>query len=458
MDPLTRPYRLAAIRQAALDQDTAALSPSGRRALGWLTAELDAAADSTAVVAELGASAYHNGRRDSFREGGGEGGGASGGIWASVARGPLVAVINPAFENRLKDDPEFTGKKNRSVAGRLQSGYVAVTGGIGDAGIGRMARQWGPAPFDGLQLSPMVYAMDELWAAIRVGRFELSTIAQRLDDHVDSTVSADPINRYFMAHRLTVRAGRGVWLAFTETGVYGGPGRGFEPAFLAPLNPALITEFNERRQINLLWGAQASVRVSSRLTLAGEAVIDDIQVDDTALTDKRPWSGGFTLTATGSLPAVPVHATLGYTRVRSLTYRNSLATFEVYSAFDVGIGRNFSDYDQVMLRLETRPSSHANIGLDASYLRQGSGDFRQPFPPDSVLAQPGQGFLVAPSSSAGAFRVWGSIEMPRGIMLRAQLGRNGSVTGASETIAQFSVSARFDVLRGAFGSPWPGVE
>ena len=86
LDPLTRPWRLAAVRQAAADQDSLALRPSARRVLGWLRAELERAADSSAVTAELGVAVYDNGRRDTFREGGSSSGGSSN-THCSVANG-----------------------------------------------------------------------------------------------------------------------------------------------------------------------------------------------------------------------------------------------------------------------------------------------------------------------------------------------------------------------------------
>ena len=454
LDPLTRPWRLAAVRQAAAGQDSLALRPSAQQVLGWLRAELVRAADSSAVTVELGAAAYRDGRRETFREGGASGGGAMGGIWASLSRGPLVAVINPAFEQRLKDDPEFTGNIDRFTAGRLQTAYVAATGSLGDVVLGRMARQWGPALFQGLQLSPSAYAQDQLTAAVRLGHFELSTLAQRLDDSAAAPV---PINRYFFAHRLTINAGRGVWLAFSETGTYGGPGRGFEPAFFAPLGLALLAEVNETRRVNAMWGAELHAPLGRGLVFATQLVIDDIQVDNDTLTDKRPSSGGFTATLGGRLPGAS-HWTLGYTRVGALTYRNSADPWEVYALQGVGLARNFSDYDQAMLRVETRPAPAWTAALDLSYIRQGSGDFRQPFPPDSVLALPGQGFLVDPVRYAPAARLTFAGEPWRGVMVNGELGVNGAATGAARGIAALSVSLQFDALRGAFGTPWAAVE
>jgi hypothetical protein len=459
LDPLTRPFRLAAVRGVVARQDTIRLRPIARRAFAWLRTELAAVTDSTAVSAELGQAAYRHGGRDSFRPGGASGTGVLGGVWTSVTRGPFVAVVNPAFENRLKDDPTFTGKTDRFIAGRLQTGYVAATGEVGDVVFGRMARNWGPDLFEGLQLSPSAYATDAIEGTLRMGRFALTTIAQRLDDQRIDSISADtPINRYLLAHRLTIRAGRATWIALSETGTYGGPGRGFELAFLSPVNLALLSEYNERRDVNLLWGAELHAPLGRGLTLEAAGLIDDFQVDRDSLRDRRPVSGGLTLVLRAALPSLPVHLSLGYTRVASLTYRNSFAVYEVYAVRGVGIARNASDYDQALLRIETRPAARLLLAFDVSHLRQGAGDFRLSFPSDSVLAQPGQGFLVAPVRRATAARVSAEFEPVAGVRVNGELGTDGGLGGGRRAIASIGVRVRADVLRRHLGSAWPGVE
>ena len=109
LDPLTRPFRLAALRRAARDQDTVALSSGGRRALQWVRDDLTAVADSATLVGEVAMMGYKNGRRDSFRTSDSSGIAPAAGLRATLVRGPMVVVLNPAIDNRLKDDPEYTG-------------------------------------------------------------------------------------------------------------------------------------------------------------------------------------------------------------------------------------------------------------------------------------------------------------------------------------------------------------
>ncbi len=460
VDPLARPYRLATVRRGVAEQDSLALAPAARRVFAWLAEEL-AAFDAPALfVAEGAYEAYRNGRRDTFRPDGGRGVKPALGAWASMSAGPWSAVLSPALEGRLWDDPEYTGNKSKRVVGRMQTAYVALSGERGDLSLGRMSRDWGPGLFDGLAISPSVYARDAISGTLRLGRFELSAVAQQLDPGPDTvTALGVPFNRFLFAHRLGVDLGRGTWLAFWETGVYGGPGVGFEPVFLNPLNLGLLSEINDNLNVNILAGADVSARLSRRLQVGVSGFIDDIQIDRKTLRDHRPTSYGLTAVGRYSVPSrLPLHLQLGYTRISSLAYRNEKDVRFVYAVDGVGLARDFSDYDQWLLRAEVRPSRWWYAAADFSWLRQGAGDFRLPFPSDSILATPGQGFLVAPAHTARAARVTVGAEPRAGLEVRGELGVTERLGGGAEAIAGASVHLRLDVLARALGGAAFGIE
>ena len=457
LDPLTRPFRLAALRRAVREQDTVALPAAGRRAVQWVTNELDGVADSVSLVGEVALMGYTNGRRDSFRTSDSGGIAPAAGMRATLVRGPFVAVLNPAVDNRLKDDPEYTGYTRNFIAGRNQEAYVAATGDIGDLFYGRMARNWGPSLFDGLLVSPSAYPIEEFAGALRIGRFELQSINQRLDDLTDST-SAVPIQRWLLAHRLTINAGRGVWLSFTETGVYGGRGQGFDPVFAAPLNLALLSGFNDGRRVNTLVGVDARFSPARAWHVALAGYLDDIQIDRATLTDQRPTAYGLTADLTWALPVAPAHVHVGYTRVSALSYRDSFRPDLQYSLRGIGLARNYSDYDQLLVRVETHPAAAWAVSFDLSYLRQGADDFRQPFPSDSLLATPGQGFLVSPVHSAPGVRMTVDAELRPGLEVRGELGATRTLAGSGVLIAALAGHVRFDLLKRALVGGFPAIE
>jgi hypothetical protein len=368
-----------------------------------------------------------------------------------VSAGPITAVVNPAFENRLRDDPDFRGEITQTIAGRMQSAYVAVAGSAFALSVGRLARNWGPADDDGLLVSPAAYSRDALLGSIRFGRLTLTSFAERLEDW-DSTLTgqSSPFSRYAFGHRLSIELGRGAWLSLHEAGVYGGPGRGFELVIHSPLNLALLSEFNDGVDANIFLGADVAVPFGGGWRAEAEGFLDDIQVDNdpARISDRRPTSYGATVLVRWAAPSRPLQVALVYTRVTSLAYRNQFNASQEYSLQRVGLGRNYSDYDQGLVRVEYRPSRDAGLQAEAGFLRQGSGDFRQPFPTDSVLALPGQGFLVAPVRSAFITRISGTVRVAGAMDLRAEIGRDG----AGGMIAGASAGLTFDVVRRRLGA------
>ncbi len=75
-----------------------------------------------------------------------------------------------------------------------------------------------------------------------------------------------------------------------------------------------------------------------------------------------------------------------YTRVTNLTYRNA-TSFEQYMFENVGLGRGFSDYDELRLGLDVVARSRFPIRLYAAERRQGEGDYRIPQPPTSKFPE-----------------------------------------------------------------------
>ena len=458
LNPLQRPFRMAALRSAVATTDSLELGPQARAALRDVLTRLTAYGDSAVLRAEGALRGYRNGRRESFRTGGRQRLTPALGVWASYATGPFVVVASGAVDERLRDDPEFAGEKATEVSGRMQTAYVAATGRTGDVVLGRVARSWGPDLFDGLQLSALPYAFDGLAGALRAGRFELSTVTQRLSSVKDTAAVPVDFNRYFFAHRLDIRIGRDHWLGLTQSGVYGGRGQGFQPAFLTPVNFALASQLNDSLAVNIILGADLALRLRDNVRLEAGAFIDDIQTDNQVLTDQRPTSYGLTAVLRAMHPVAPVQLALGYTRVSALAYRNSSVPEFAYSHQQVGLARNFSDYDELLLRLSWRPLRTWRLAADVAHFRQGSGDFRQPFPSDSILATPGQGFLVDPVRSFWAGRLTVNGEPRPGIELGGDIGFTRDTTGASQAIASAGVRLSLDMLRRRFADGFPAVE
>ena len=300
-----------------------------------------------------------------------------------MSGGPVVAAIRSLIDTRLNTDPDFPGRKDRRLAGRTEEGYGSAQWKYGELSFGRVGRNWGPSTMTGLMLGNYAYTYDHLFGRIGNDRLHWSTVVARLDDIVPATGPA--IERYFSIHRLAVRFGN-LELAGSESYVYAGAGRGLELSFANPFNIYGLSWRNENQEGNFGLGGEIALRTRRFGTFAGQLLLDDFQIDrscDPAC--KQPSSYAMTFTGEGLPLRGDQRAFASYTRVTNLTYNNKNPS-EHYEIFGVGLGRGFSDYDELKVGLDLALRPRTPLRVYVAHRRQGEGSYNVPFPDPSAYA------------------------------------------------------------------------
>jgi hypothetical protein len=295
-----------------------------------------------------------------------------------MAGGPVVGFTRAIIDSRLNVDPEFAGRKDRKVTGRTEDGYVGGQWRYAEFSFGRVGRNWGPPTLYGLMLGNYAYTYDHLYARIGTDRIHWSTVITRLDDSVPAA-AAPAIERYFSIHRLAVQW-QNLELAASESYLYAGAGRGFEPALVNPFNVYGLSWRNERQEGNFGLGGEIALRTSRFGTLAGQVFIDDLQIDRSCNPAcKQPSSYALTFSAEGLPLRGDQRWFASYTRVSNLAYNNKNPA-EKYEILGVGLGRGFSDYDEIKLGADLALVPATPLRLYAAHRRQGEGSYNTPFP------------------------------------------------------------------------------
>ena len=285
-------------------------------------------------------------------------------------------VTRLRIDRALKRDPEFAGKKDRSIAARMEEAYVGARWRYVSLATGRVARNWGPAPLDGLQVGHYADSYDHLYLRFGTDALNLSSIVARLDD---MTLGTDSVaQRYFTAHRLSLRW-RTLDVAASEAIVYGGKARGFEPSLANPLSVLDLAQYTDHQSMNVNYALDLALRTVGRGYYAFQFLLDDFQIDKCNPNCKEPSSRGLTLVAEAVPTGTIARAFGSYTRVTNLTYRAPNA-WERYSYLGLGLGRGQSDYDELRGGIELVPPLGGPLRLYAASRRQGAGDYRLPFP------------------------------------------------------------------------------
>ena len=328
--------------------------------------------------------------------------------------GHLAASVRAILDNRLNTDPEFAGRKDRSIAGRTEDAYVGGQWKYAEAAFGRVGRSWGPIGFSGLQLGNDAYTYDHLYARLGTDRIHLSTVIARLDNYVLSP--GNESSRYFSTHRLAFKRGSFEG-GLSESFLYSGVGRGLEFSLVNPLNVYALSWRNEKTDGNLSFGGDVAWRSRSIGTYSAQLLIDDIQIDRCDTVCHEPSSYGFTLTAEG-IPAVGDQRFFAsYTRVSNLAYHTPTLG-ERYAIYNVGLGRGWSDYDEARAGVDLALIPRTPLKLYAAYRRQGEGDYRLPYPDKADYA-------TTPGIFAGT--VWKTMRV--GLSGAVLIGRDFELSG-----------------------------
>jgi len=374
--PLSRPFKVEQVVRALEAVDSSVVTSAEwavvKQIRSDLTRHMRGPASRIDIHAATAASSHA--RRDPLREAGPGHATFSGGAALTLYFGPAVLVSHPYFDTRLKWDPDYFGKKDRVVAGRTAEAYVSAQWRFGEVFFGSVDRNWGPRITDGLLVSPNPYSYDQLDLRIGTEGVYLEGLLTQLDDLPDTSGATE--HRYFIAHRFTVRPPGNTTFSLWEGTMVAGVDRHLEPWFANIFTLGLVQQYDQNSQANNLVGFDVTTRVK-RTQLFASLLLDDIQVDRTAASDKEPPSYGFTLGAQGRLSRFGW--TAFYTQVSNLTYRTPNPA-ETVMRRGVGLGRNFSDYDQLTLRGSMIAGPSVLLEPEVTLLRQGQGDFRLPYP------------------------------------------------------------------------------
>jgi len=292
--------------------------------------------------------------------------------------GPVVLVSRPAIEPRLVLDPDWTGRKDLTVTGRMVEAYISSQWKPARIFYGQMAQHWGPQGLTSLTLGNYSYPRMSFGVDFYFGPFHLGSESAELQDETDSLGLI--IHRYFFANRLDLRASSRVQLALFASTVLSGNDRNFDARYRNPVSLLLLAnEYGQGDNGNIVVGTDFSWRAARWLTLQGEGVLDDFQYKSNDSGYTYPNRFAFTLAAFGPISHwMTWHAT--YSLVSSLAFR----TTNMYDNFvdaGIGIGRNYGGNDQLTLTAGVPLPGLILLTPELTYLRQGEGSLASPAPP-----------------------------------------------------------------------------
>jgi hypothetical protein len=382
--PMLRPFRRADASRVLTAADTT--GATSRTLIHQLRSDFqDPEGNVWSLEGRAGAQAYTHARRELLHPRGPDGIRPYAELSGALTLGSLALVTRPTVEPRLVKDPDWLGRRELKVAGRLADAYISAQFKYADLFYGQMDRNWGPVGLPGIPLSNYGYERQGLAIDIGTPDIRLSALATDLQDQTDSL--GQTVHRYYFVHRLHLRLSRRLTLGPWEGIIVAGPERIFETRYRNPLSLGYLANtigFGDRS--NVMLGLDLHWRAFGRTTLQAQLALDDFWYDDRERNRDR-WA--LTLNAQGPAGGKAAWQLL-YTQVSSLALR-AFNPADNFTDGGVGIGRNFTDQDQLTLRATLPVRGRWLLAPELTLLRQGEGQINDPYPvPDAngVLPTP----------------------------------------------------------------------
>jgi hypothetical protein len=372
--PMVRPFRRADAARVLARADT--VDNRSAALIAELLAYFEREEGERTWAAELraGGQAYTTPRRDLLHPAGEDGVAPYADLSLRAAFGNVVAVTRPAIENRVTDDPDWPGRRNVDIAGRLVEGYLAAQFRYARLAYGQFDHNWGPVGLPGIPLSNYGYERQGLLVEIGTPALRLTALATDLHDGPDSAGVTN--HRYYFVHRLALRPSARFELAAWEGSVLAGSDRNFETRYRNPLSFGYLANTiglgdrgNEMLGLDIRW------RVFGSTTLEAQFALDDFWYQDRDQNRDR-WA--LTAAASGPLGSRASWRAM-YSQVSSLALR-AFNRAENFTDAGVGIGRNFSDNDHLLLRVSVPVRNRWLVTPELALYRQGEGRIEDPYP------------------------------------------------------------------------------
>ncbi|MBN2038172.1 MAG: hypothetical protein JW768_15635 [Chitinispirillaceae bacterium] len=288
------------------------------------------------------------------REQGDRAGYGVGGILNDLRYHNLVVRQTLRVDTRYEDDSLYPAHPDRFARGRIEEAYARLDWRYGSMRFGRMLRAWGPFVDRSLLLSSHPYTYDALEWQVHSSLFEFRHLFAAFNRSSRPSVSDNMPGRYFAVHALNFMLGRWGTLGILESMVFRREAGLPDFQYVNPFSLYTVQNINQEGNGNLMLGFQWNLHPGfEKVSLKGQLVLDDIQVDDEIETDREPnhWGVDAGVYWRDCLPLRFRHLVkAGYARVSEWMYTvpdNNMNNGEGYTYLGKSLGFPQNDGDHL---------------------------------------------------------------------------------------------------------------
>lgn len=314
--------------------------------------------------------------------------------------GPLSVRTALDVDRAYAHDPGYPWKTDRVMAGRIEEAYGQLTGKYSFVRFGRLNRNWGPFPDHSILLSNVPFTYDGLEFAVAWKFFEFrhlfSAFPTKGNPSDGAPVSA---NRYLTAHALNFIFGRWASAGVSEVVLFA-RGSGLPDfQYVNPFSLYSVINTNSEGRGNLMLGFQGWAHPGvEKVTLRGQVVFDDFQVDNSDTNDLEPthWALDVGAAWRDFLPLqLKHHVAINYRYLSKWLYtvtdENTVAG-ERYSYLGSSLGYPTHDGDRFSVSVGAAGSDFWALRLNGGVTRQDTCTLSTPWPRPYGSRSPALGY------------------------------------------------------------------
>jgi len=299
-------------------------------------------------------------------------------IRGGITGSPLARFsfyMNFLVDERLAEDPNYTGKKWHGLGGELENAVISYSDKRFDFLFGRFAAFWGPVD-QSLVLSSDAAAMDAFSFRFRWGKLNFTYQAAKLNSLNKMMDSASYFeNRYFSGHRIDFRILHNLNIGLFETIIFGGKGRNLELPYLNPLMFYHSAQLNDGVDDNTFLGFDICYYLKNRHKFYAQLLLDDYQIENNSPDDNEPNEIGYLVGLHSVNLFNFVDVKIEYLRIANRTY-NQVLPRNRYENRGRLIGNAFGpDGDRLSLSVARWFESDKRAALNFAYQRKGQGKY-----------------------------------------------------------------------------------
>lgn len=362
----------------------------------------------------------------------------------------IFLYSNFLLDEKMHDNPGYTGKKWRGLAGEIENSFIAYNAGNLDILLGRFSSCWGPAA-QSLIFSSTARPMDAFsfrfqWKKI-LFTYQFGKLSRT--DTTDTSGAFD--NRFFAGHRIDFRPLGNLRIGLFETVLFGGPGRTVDLTYLNPIMFYHAVQLNENVDDNTFLGFDFDWYIKNRCKLYGQLMVDDMQVDNEAVGDQEPDEIGYQIGIHSIDLFRRFDIRVEYLKITNRTY-NQKQPRNRYENRGALIGHAFGpDGDRLEVAITRWFGIDKRCSLDLSYQRNGEGryndiwtepwedydgDYTEPFPTGVIEKR-----LKSSLRAAGLYRNLAFVNVEAGL---EHIENFDNMSGENRTVP--FVNLRFSLI------------